>query len=196
VATAATRDGVFTVTIDDHAAAYAMTQRLLSMGHRRIGFIRGDANQTASSKRFEGYADALQSAGLSADPALVAQGDFSYRSGLAAAERLLKSPSRPTAIFASNDDMAAGAMSMAHRLGLAAPADLSICGFDDTAIATTVWPELTTVRQPIAEMAEVAVELLVLAVRRRRAKEPVPPESRRLGFTLVERQSDGPAPHP
>src|SRR4030095_16532415 len=98
----------------------------------------------------------------------VEQGYFTFRSGLEAAEKLLDNPRRPTAIFASNDDMAAAAVSVAHRRGMDVPGDLSIVGFDDTAPATTLWPELTTVRQPVAAMAEAALDLLLRDLRDRR----------------------------
>lgn len=191
VATGQALPGAVAVTIDDHAAAREMTRHLLALGHRRIGFIAGDPNQTASGLRLEGYRAALGEGGIVPDPALVAPGDFTYRSGLAAAERLLALPDRPTAIFAANDDMAAAAMSAAHRMGLVVPRDLSVCGFDDTAMATTVWPELTTIRQPVADMAREAVRLLVAAVRE-------PGQDRdsgaRLAYELIHRASDGPPP--
>jgi LacI family transcriptional regulator len=180
------------VTIDDKNAAYAMTKRLVGMGHRRIGFIIGDANQTASALRRAGHEHALAEAGIVIDPALFAQGDFTYRSGLAAAEDLLSREPRPTAIFASNDDMAAAAIAVAHRLGFDVPRDVSVCGFDDTAMATTIWPELTTVRQPIAAMARHAVQLLVEAVRGDKTACEVAARHEQLDFLLVARASDGP----
>ncbi len=108
----------------------------------------------------------MEEAGHEVDPALVIQGFFTYKSGLEAAEKLLARKRIPTAIFASNDDMAAAAISVAHRRGLDVPNDLSVVGFDDTPIATTVWPELTTIRQPIAAMAEAAINLLLHKIRR------------------------------
>jgi LacI family transcriptional regulator len=102
-----------------------------------------------------------------AAPALIQQGYFTYRSGLEATETLLTRKNPPTATFASNDDMAAAAVSVAHRRGLDVPRDLSVVGFDDTPTATTVWPELTTVRQPIAAMAGSAIELLLRSIRQR-----------------------------
>ncbi|HXC60130.1 MAG TPA: LacI family DNA-binding transcriptional regulator, partial [Steroidobacteraceae bacterium] len=152
---------VSAVTIDDYAAARAMTLHLLDLGHTRIGFIAGSPDQTVSSRRQQGYAAALAEHGIAIDPARIAQGMFTYRSGLEAAERLLSLSEPPTAIFASNDDMAAATVAVAHRRGLAVPRDLTVCGFDDTAMATTIWPELTTVRQPIGEMSRAALELLV-----------------------------------
>ncbi|MFM6832568.1 MAG: LacI family DNA-binding transcriptional regulator, partial [Novosphingobium sp.] len=125
IATGAPDMAGHSVTIDDRAAANAMTAHLLALGHVRVGFIAGNPNQTASGLRSRGYADALAEAGLESDRSLIAQGDFTYRSGLLAAERLLSPPDRPTAIFASNDDMAAATVAAAHRLGLEVPRDLS-----------------------------------------------------------------------
>lgn len=149
------------VQFDDYAAAVEMTEYLIELGHRRIGFIKGDPNHLASENRARGFLTALQGAGLDPSAALVQQGYFSYRSGLTAAELLLSQDEPPTAIFASNDDMAAAVISVAHRRSLHVPDDLTVVGFDDTTIATTIWPELTTVRQPIAQMAQAAVELLL-----------------------------------
>ncbi len=162
------------VGIDDAAAAHLMTRRLIALGHRRIGFIAGDANQTASALRRAGFDRALAEAGIAPDPALIASGDFTYRSGLAAAEAMLAGPARPTAVFASNDDMAAAAIAVAHRLGLDVPREVAICGFDDSAMATTIWPELTTIRQPVADMAAQAVALLASDVRARLDGDPAP----------------------
>lgn len=155
------------VRIDDFRAAQEMTQHLLEHGHRRIAFIKGHPNQTASARRFEGFQSVMQEAGISIDAALVQQGYFTYRSGLEATEKLLARARPPTAIFASNDDMAAAAISVAHRRGLDVPRDLSVVGFDDTPTATTVWPELTTIRQPIASMGESSIELLLRSIRRK-----------------------------
>jgi LacI family transcriptional regulator len=122
----------------------------------------------------------------------VEQGYFSYRSGLIAGDRILSRQKVPTAIFASNDDMAAATISVAHRRGLNVPDDLSIVGFDDTALATSVWPELTTVKQPISAMAEAALELLIADLRRRRAGAPHKFAERVLSHALIIRESSGP----
>jgi LacI family transcriptional regulator len=98
---------------------------------------------------------------LAVDESLVYQGDFTFPSGVAGANHLLAKRQRPTAVFASNDDMALGVLSAAQRMGLQVPAELSIAGFDDSPAASLVWPPLTTVRQPIEEMARVAVDMLV-----------------------------------
>lgn len=190
VATGRAADGLSAVSIDDYRAAHAMTLHIAALGHQRIGFILGNPNQTVSERRLAGYRDALAAAALPYDPDLVAPGLFTYRSGLDAAERLLDLPSPPTAIFASNDDMAAATVAVAHRRGLDVPGDLTVCGFDDTALATTIWPELTTIRQPITDMSRAAVDLLLEAVRRQRSGEGSTPRQLLLDFTLVRRQSD------
>src|SRR5690606_566274 len=102
----------------------------------------------------------------------------------------LEQPDPPSAIFASNDDMAAAVVSLAHRRGLDVPADLSVCGFDDTAFASSIWPELTTLRQPIAEMARRAVDLLASELRGGRSGKSSKPTRVTLDYTLVRRQSD------
>lgn len=177
------------VTIHDEGAAQVLTERLIAAGHRRIGFVAGATNQTVSALRRAGYEAALRGAGIVPDPELIEQGDFTYRSGFAAATRLLARVPRPTAIFASNDDMAAAVMSVAHRLGLDVPGDVSVCGFDDTAIATTTWPELTTVRQPVADMARTAIRLLAEVVGKDAGRRVMRHE--RLNYTIMERGSDG-----
>jgi len=178
------------VRIDDMEAAAAMTRHLLSLGHRDIGFIVGAPNQTVSAQRQAGFETALREAAVPVRPEWVKQGSFTYRSGLDAAEEILSvSNHRPTAIFASNDDMAAAAMAVAHRMHLDVPKDLTIVGFDDTPLATTIWPALTTVRQPVAAMARKAVELLLEEIRLRRLGETLGPVQHVMNFTLVKRDS-------
>src|SRR5256885_3919503 len=194
VATGAPREDGLNVRIDDQAAALEMTRYLLDLGHRDIAFIKGHPNHVASHHRYRGFCDALSEAGLDPEAAAAEQGYFSYRSGLSAGERLLARDPTPTAIFASNDDMAAATVSVAHRLGMNVPEDISIVGFDDTALATSVWPELTTVKQPIAAMAEAALELLIADLRRRRAGAPHKFAERVLSHALIIRESSGPPP--
>ena len=185
--------GFSAVSINDFEAAREMTRHLLSLGHRRIGFINGHPGHSASGQRFRGYMEGMTEAGLNVSADQVAQGFFTYRSGLEAAERLLTNGFQPTAIFACNDDMAAATMAVAHRRGMDVPKDLAIAGFDDTPLASMIWPELTTVRRPISEMAREAVRLLLEQVRTRRAGKPQPVEHKLLGYTLVKRESTGPA---
>jgi len=181
---------VCAVNIDDYQAAFTMTQHLIALGHQRLGFICGHPRQTASSCRLAGFRDAMAQAHLPLSDELVVPGLFNYRSGLDGAEALLALEPRPTAVFASNDDMAAATVAVAHRLGLDVPGDLTVVGCDDTAIATTIWPELSTIRQPITEMARAAVNLLVRRVRGQRAGTHEAPQQDRMSFELVRRQSD------
>jgi LacI family transcriptional regulator len=155
------------VRIDDFRASKEITAHLIANGHTRIGYIKGNPNQTASADRYDGFKAALDEAGVLLDETLVQQGYYTYRSGLEATEKLLSLRHPPTAIFASNDDMASAAVSVAHRQGLDVPRDLSVVGFDDTTAATMVWPELTTIHQPIAAMADTAIDILLRAVRRK-----------------------------
>ncbi len=148
------------VTMDDVQAADDMTSHLIALGHKRIGFIIGHSNHTASDQRLFGYRRALDRAGLPFEPKYVRPGAFDFASGEAAADVLLDLPIPPTAIFASNDDMAAGVLTVAHRRGLSMPKQLSVAGFDDTALASQLWPPLTTVRQPTRELAYAAASLL------------------------------------
>jgi LacI family transcriptional regulator len=179
------------VKIDDRAAAAEMTRYLIGLGHRSIGFIKGHPNHIASHDRERGFLDALAEAGLNPAESPVEQGYFTYRSGLTATERLLSRGRPPTAIFASNDDMAAAAVSVAHRRHLAVPGDLSVAGFDDTSLATTIWPELTTVKQPISAMAEAALELLLDDLRGRRAGRSRHRTERVLDHDVIVRESTG-----
>ena len=192
VVTGRPADAAHAVAISDVDAARAMTEYLIGLGHRRIGFITGNVHHGSSGLRRIGYEAALRHAGLPVDPGLTHLGDYTYRSGLAAAEGLLDLPEPPTAIFASNDDMAAAVISVAHRRQLSIPGDLSVCGFDDTAMATTVWPELTTIRQPIAEMAREAARLLASAIRDGHDGRPAVPTLHRFQFELIVRGSAGP----
>ena len=160
-------DGISCVRIDDFHAGKEMAEHLIQQGHTRIGFICGRDDLSASARRYDGFVVALQEAGLQVDPELVQRGNYTYRSGLGAAELLLAHARPPTAIFASNDDMGAAAISVAHRRGLDVPRDLSVVGFDDTSAATTVWPELSTIHQPIAAMADAAIDILLRTIRHR-----------------------------
>lgn len=177
------------VRIDDYEGAAAMTRYLLDKGHRDIAFIKGDPAHTPAQQRYAAFVATMKAAQVPVLPGRVAQGLFTYRSGLEAARQLLGQATRPTAVFASNDDMAAGAVAVAQGLRLHLPDELAICGFDDTPVATTVWPELTTVRQPIADMARSAVDLLTDQIRRRRAGEPASVQHQVFPFTLVVRES-------
>jgi LacI family transcriptional regulator len=164
-----------------------LTEYLISLGHRRLAHITGSPEQMATAMRERGFRDAAAKAGI--EHVLVEPGQFTFRSGLDAAEKLLDGKDRPTAIFACNDDMAAGVVSVAHRQGLQVPGDLSVVGFDDTSLATSVWPELTTVRQPVSAMAGAALDMLLGALRARRRGDPIARSERVLDHELVIRES-------
>lgn len=150
------------VRIDDRGAALEMTRELIAMGHRRVGFIVGNSDQAASVERLAGFYDAARA--VDGVQTLIAQGDFSFASGLAAGEQLLDATPPPTAIFASNDDMAAAVVSVAHRRQIDVPRELTVVGFDDTTAAVTLWPPLTTVHQPVRKLAAEALRLLVAEI--------------------------------
>lgn len=155
------RQGRIGVMMDETTAALDLMNGLIELGHRRIGHIKGPRAHGACQWRHSGYRKALQLAGIAYDPALVTAGAFSFESGYAGANSLLDLSEPPTAIFAANDDMAAGVIRAAAERGLAVPGDLSVCGFDDTPIARHIYPALTTVCQPTAEMGRLAtLELL------------------------------------
>ena len=155
------------VTMDERTAAAEAANHLLDLGHSRIGFISGEPGFASSILREEGYRAAMSERGVAVDPALIVAGDYTFESGEAAAARLFDQPNPPTAIFASNDEMALGAMHEASRRGMATPRDISVVGFDDFPSARYSIPPLTTVRQPVGEMAALAVERLIERAARR-----------------------------
>ncbi len=180
-----TRAGVSSsVFIDNEQAARDVTHHLLELGHTRIGFIVGDRGYASSDHRLNGFLGALADAGVPIPADYIRFGFFDFASGVEQAERLLTLPAPPTAIFASNDDMAAGVLTTAHRRGVSVPGELSVVGFDDTPFASIVWPALTTVRQPVRLLAAAAADLLL--------KPPPTPEDRRIAYEFVVRQSTGP----
>lgn len=154
-------EGRVRVGINERQAAFEVTTHLLELGHTRIGFVRGLENQAVTEERFQGYKAALLEKGIRVHPKYVRKGKFNFRSGVRAAEKLLALDPAVTAIFASNDDMAAGAMMLANRQGVKVPEELSIVGFDDSDIAENMWPMLTTVRQPLQQLGEVAALKLI-----------------------------------
>ncbi|MFQ5614249.1 MAG: LacI family DNA-binding transcriptional regulator [Anaerolineae bacterium] len=178
------------VAANDWQGAYDMTEYLLSLGHRRIGFIRGNPTHQASHDRLAGYKAALEAHQVSFDPMLVKPGDFHFNSGVSSGRELFEIRPRPTAIFASNDNMAAGVLAAAHQLGVAVPAELSVAGFDDVRLAQQVWPSLTTVRQPIHDIAKWATCFLIGLLK----NEALDNLHYELPTTLVIRESTGQPP--
>ncbi len=150
---------------DDFAGGRALTEHLLDLGHARIGFIKGDPRHGAASARLAGHLRALGDRGMAVDESLIVPGLFDFESGKEAAHGLFRLAHPPTAIVAGNDDMAAGVIVAAREAGIDLPADLSVAGFDDSPTALHTWPPLTTVRQPIVEIASQAAELLLEWIR-------------------------------
>ena len=180
----------FAVSTNDREACAAMTQHLASLGHQRIAFIKGNTEHKAVGKRYDGFLDGLEQSGLDLHEDLIVQGDNSFRCGEQRAAELLSLNIRPTAIFAANDDMAVGVIRAADRMGVRIPDELSVAGFDDTALAQQVYPTLTTINQPLSLMAEeVAIALIEHANNGDELKG-----SRVVPATLKLRESTGPAP--
>lgn len=172
-----------TVGMDDFGAAKAMTELVIANGHRRIGFIAGPPTNPVSLQRRLGYLAALKAHGISSAKGLERQAEtFNFESGFEVARQLLKINERPTAIFASNDNLALATLRVAAKMGLSVPAELSVVGFDDVPAAAMAQPGLTTVRQPLDEIGRQAIGLLVSNAR---------PHYQHigLGFELVERES-------
>lgn len=191
VATGRFRSDVSCVGIDDFVAAYEMTKYLLAQGHRHIGFVKGHPGHTSSKQRYLGFRAAMKDVKIDVPASFVVHGYNSYRSGLEAGEALLTQHPAPTAVFAGNDDMASAILSVAHRNGLSVPQDISVVGFDDT-IAGSVWPELTTIRQPISEIGSRAIDVLVQSISVLRSGEKPKPENHLIAHTLIVRESVAP----
>ncbi|MER6463902.1 LacI family DNA-binding transcriptional regulator [Streptomyces sp. NPDC048409] len=142
----------------------AATQHLLELGHRRIGIVTGPDDVLSARARLDGYRAALESAGIGVDPRLEVRGDFHHETGFTGARQLLALPEPPTAIFASSDLQALGAYDAVRRAGLQVGRDISIVGFDDLPVAAWASPPLTTVRQPLSDMAAMAARIVLQGV--------------------------------
>ncbi len=167
----------------------AATRHLVELGHRRIGAISGPSRMMCSRARVDGYRAAMETAGLPVDPALIKVGDFHHEAGYRLGLELLRMPDRPTAIFTGNDLQALGLYEAARELGLRIPEDVSVVGFDDLPVARWVGPPLTTVRQPLTEMAEAAARLVL---EMGRAEEATTATRVELATSLVVRSSTAP----
>jgi LacI family transcriptional regulator len=154
-------EGIACVAAMHASGAKQATEHLLELGHRRIGAIAGAPGWYATEERLLGFRAALAGAGILLDPDLIVYSDWRIPRGTEAAEQLLALPEPPTAIFGFNDNVAIGALHAAQKNGLSVPDDLSIIGFDDTEPSLIVTPQLTSVRQPLAEMGRMGVSLLV-----------------------------------
>lgn len=177
------------VGMDDEAAGHAIARHLLDRGHRRFGFIQGLAEHLSAEQRFRGARRALEEAGLDEAALTALRGNFTFRSGVELLPRLIAGDARPTAVICANDDTAVGALFAAHHAELRVPDDLSIASFDDTPVSALVWPPLTTVHQPIQEMA--ARALGVIAAARGGGGGDAANGHEYLPFHIVERASVG-----
>ncbi len=178
------------VKTNDRNVCAEMTRYLAGLGHKRIAFITGNPDHKAVGNRFLGYKDGLADSNLKFSERLVVAGDNSFGSGQAAAEKLLSRKQPPTAIFAANDDMAAGVIRVAHRRGVRIPEQLSVAGFDDIALARQIDPTLTTIRQPLVRMAEQAVAMLTKG----NDDDAEIPNTVCIPASIKIRESTGPAP--
>jgi len=148
------------ICVDEYQAGFEITQMFIKQGHTKIAHIIGNPNQGASRLRYQGFLDALRSNKINVPTEYIEQGMFTYDSGVIAAKKLLSLKNRPTAIFAANDEMAAAVINVAHYEHISVPKQVSVAGFDDVQLAVTISPHLTTIRQPIQAMAELAVNIL------------------------------------
>jgi LacI family transcriptional regulator len=174
------------MTMDDEGSARRATEHLIAQGHRRIGFIAGSEEYDLSNWRIDGWRKAMEAEGIAQDR-LCVRGDFSYGSGIAAANQLLDLHEPPTAIIASNDQMTLAVLDSAKQRGLSVPDDLSLISFDNTPVVRFTVPQLTAIDQPIAATFSKAVELLITNGQAGSPDQPVVIEG-----GLVERSSTAP----
>ncbi len=179
------------VFTNDRESCAEMTRYLVSLGHRSIAFIVGDPDHKAVAERYRGYLDGLKTAGVPFDQRLVKQGFNTFESGVECGLELLRQKDRPTAIFASNDEMAVGVIRVAHESGIRIPENLSVVGFDDIPIGRQMFPALTTIRQPVEAMAMTATDLLLGQLR----GVAVGQDRIVLESVIQLRESTGPGPH-
>jgi LacI family transcriptional regulator len=177
------------IMVDNERGAYAATDYLGNLGHRRIACIAGPGTIAPSQARVRGYQQALAHHHLKYRKELVEEADFRFTGGEAAMERLMRVQPRPTAVFACNDMMAIGALRAIRRAGLKVPSDLSVVGFDGIPLAATVDPPLTTITQPTAELARVAMKCLVGRIERQSESRTAPAARHILTGQLTVRES-------
>ncbi|MEO8672335.1 MAG: LacI family DNA-binding transcriptional regulator [Tahibacter sp.] len=187
-------DGYPCVYVDDRDAAYDITKHLIQLGHQRIGFLWGGEAHRSSPERFRGYESALKDYGIPIDKKLIIPGDYSFDDGFRGARKLFALKDRPTAIFGSNDEIAAGVLAAAKSSGLDVPYDLSIAGFEDSPFSKQSWPALTTAKQATEEIAHHAAELLIATIDRDDddVEKYTTAENRGFSPQLVVRGSTGP----
>jgi LacI family transcriptional regulator len=188
-------DGFPCVYVDDRDAAYDITKHLIQLGHQRIGFLWGGEAHRSSPERYRGYESALKDYGIALDKKLILHGDYSFDDGFRGARKLLALKDRPTAIFGSNDEIAAGVLAAAKSSGLEVPYDLSIAGFEDSPFSKQSWPALTTAKQQTEDIARHATQLLISELDREENDVEKLTVVGNKGFSpqLVIRGSTGPA---
>lgn len=174
-----------TISLDNRAAAQAMTEHLIGLGHRRIGIIKGPRSSPLTLDRVAGYQDALREAGIALDPTLVCHGDFTLKAGYDGAGAMLTRAERPSALFCENDEMAIGALTRIKQMGLRVPEDISLVGFDDIPFAAYCDPPLTTISQPAEAFGQKAVQMLIALIE----KKPLAERHVQLPFELTVRGS-------
>lgn len=157
------------VGLDEEVAGHEMGAYIVSLGHRRLGYVLGIEGHRSAELRYTGFARALREAGLPDEAVIALRGDFTFRAGVICTQQLLDMDPQVSAIVCANDDMAVGALFAAHRMHLSVPGELSIVGFDDAPISAHTWPPLTTIHQPVRAIAARAVEILVGTLRGGRA---------------------------
>jgi len=182
-------DEIPSVVSNDAEASYEMCRYLISIGHHKIAFIKGHIDHGVSEQRLLGYKKALKEAGIEILEHYIQQGNFSFESGEYSARRLLSLETPPTAIFASNDYMAAGIVKVANQKGISIPHDLTVTGFDNAPASRYIWPSLTTIKQPITEMAIEATRMLIRIIR----KKPLEHHNIVIKDELIVRESSAPA---
>lgn len=179
----ATRPLTAGIAMDEDAAGFELARYLLSLGHRRFVFVQGPRNQCAAIERYDGFCRAVAEAGVGPGDILTLRGRFDYESGRESFNAFHTSGFKATAFICGNDEMAAGALHGAHEAGLAIPRDLTIVGFDDAPFSSMLSPPLTTIAQPVYNMAQRAADLIVAGLK----GEQVPYES--IKPRLVVRES-------
>ncbi len=184
------KPGLSVITADNRLGATQATQHLVDQGKRTIGVITGPRSWWEARERYEGWKETLLRSGLTARPSLVAEGDWSATSGEQAMQKLLTQQPAIDAVFACNDQMALGALRVAHKLGRRVPQDLAIVGFDNTPESAFYWPPLTTVHQHLVDVGRAAVQVLHKTIEaRREGKDEVEPAVTILSPELVVRES-------
>lgn len=185
-------DDNITILIEDKYAAKDAVNHLIQGGHKRIAIVKGQEDQQATHERLKGYKAALTNANIPIDDSLIFAGAFNFSSGMEAGDKILDMANPPTAVFAANDDMAAGILVSALKRDVRVPENLSIVGFDDSELAEKIWPQLTTVRQPFVKFGERAVEILIDIAGNKNLKPENTDKIRRLDYDIIIRNSTSP----